>query len=77
MSPEPIPACPKCHSKGRVHPDGEHNWTCLFCKWTFNDDPDEDRRHSNDPTRRIEREESRAERPPFGNSLRRFHRDPR
>ncbi len=55
----PLPPCPKCGKLDRVYEDGERNWFCTACKWSFDDDPDEGGDYSNDPTRRIELAEAR------------------
>lgn len=50
--------CPKCKSSGAVYEEGPRNFWCNSCKIAFDNAPDEGGTHSNDPTRRAEREES-------------------
>ncbi len=57
-----MPKCIQCKSNSHVYHDRDRNYFCTSCKIEFDDDPDEGGDWSQDPTRRIQREEDRAQR---------------
>lgn len=59
-----LPACPVCKTAAQVKRSGD-NFVCGRCHGMFDGDPDEGGTHSDDPTRRIECEEARANRRPI------------
>lgn len=63
-SKQPLPPCPHCQTAAQVIRQGEM-YHCRRCRGLFDDEPDEGGTHSDDPTRRIECEESRAKRRPI------------
>jgi len=51
--------CPKCKTSGKVTVAGNRLFYCHRCQMQFDDDPDEGGNYGNNPSRRMEREESR------------------
>lgn len=57
--------CPLCRTVANVRRLSGGLFYCLRCSNQFDDDPDEGGTHSDDPTKRIEREERNGIRRPL------------
>ncbi len=57
-----MPRCIRCDDNRSVYHEGDRNYYCRTCKVCFDDEPDESGGdYCTDPTRRIQREETRAQ----------------
>jgi len=52
------PKCPKCGDNRRAYESGDREWWCSACGVAFDDHPNEGGDYSDDPTKRIERQEA-------------------
>ncbi len=55
-----LPDCPRCRDNSLVFEDDERGLWCHRCKVAFDNDPNEGGDFFNDPTKRIEVREARA-----------------
>lgn len=53
-----LPDCPRCGDNRLVFEDDDRGLWCNYCKIAFDNDPDEGGDYSNDPTKRLERQEA-------------------
>ncbi len=53
-----LPKCPRCGDNRLVFEDDDRGLWCNYCKIAFDNNPNEGGDYSNDPTKRIERQET-------------------